>query len=111
MVTTSEHTVKAGEGGGKYIELSTSTFSPFEVSPLAALTPAPKPEGGSQGSGGSGNSGASAAVVRVLDSTPKTGPSLLLPALLLPALLLPALLLAACGLAGLGAVSRRRQKQ
>lgn len=102
VVTTSEHTVKAGEGGSKYIELSTSTFSPFEVSPLAALTPAPKPEGGSQGSGSSGNSGASAAaVVRVLDSTPKTGSSFAL----------PALLFAACGLAGLGAVSLRRKKQ
>ncbi|WP_418666421.1 LPXTG cell wall anchor domain-containing protein [Allofournierella sp.] len=99
VVTTSEHTVKAGEGSSKYIELSTSTFSPFEVSPLAALTPAPKPDQGS-GSGGEATP-SKAVVVSLLDSTPKTGASFAL----------AALLLAACALAGLGALSLRRKKQ
>ncbi len=101
-VTASEATVRTTEDGAKYIELVTNTFSPFEVAPLAALTPAPTPvpQPGNT-SGGSGGGSAKTAVVSLLDSTPKTGPGAVL----------PALLLAACGLAGLGVLSLRRKEQ
>lgn len=97
-VTTTEVSIKAAEDGSKYVELTSSTFSPFEISPLKALTPAPKPD---QGSGGGNTTPAKTVVVSLLDATPKTGASFAM----------PALLLAACGLLGLGVTTARRKEQ
>lgn len=86
------------DGSSKYVELTSSTFSPFEISPLQALTPAPKPD---QGSSGGSTTPSKTVVVSLLDATPKTGASFAM----------PALLLAACGLLGLGVTAARRKEQ
>lgn len=102
VVTQWEATVRTG-GGSKWVELTSQEFSTFELLPLQQLTPAPTPgdNNGSGSSGGSsGGSSSKAAVVSLLDSTPKTGESFLL----------PALMLAACALFGLGLAALRRRE-